>query len=435
MAAEQSPQPQQPAAPSPVAGENDVDMSPANDDDMSPSLGPGDSPQNQSQPSTVRPVAEEAPATSSTTSATISPPEVSSPSTPSAPANPSTSMLAANGNSSGSAASGVPSDIQPPPPAATLPQRPLSQQGHPASLVRRDPPNNPTQDPTTDLNPIDYDADKQPGPAQPSATDNDIPSTQSTALNDKDAKLPMSTLLRKKSPASTIAAAVVLVERKVDEMLVLAKMPNWMTEHFNVFKGQQWGHEWAALLANWALLEGQKSFRSKPSPLPCPPRTKEERTAGLEKRPPLLSRWMKYARPAISQMGNRPMSKAPSTKPKSTAAKGIELPIEDADFVEFVNLWGVWWDFLQPEWRVRDGNQWSRKGPWKKQWGKLEAYGVNGWLSVVVCLWWWRRALEIRANSTDGEFASWKEAVVDALWILEGLRCQVEKDANDEADE
>ncbi|KIY61114.1 hypothetical protein CYLTODRAFT_319511, partial [Cylindrobasidium torrendii FP15055 ss-10] len=84
---------------------------------------------------------------------------------------------------------------------------------------------------------------------------------------------------------------------------------------------------------------------------------------------------------------------------------------------EHVNLWGVWWDFLQPPWRVREGTKWSRKGQWKKDWGKLAAYGVNGWMSLLVCLWWWRRALQDREDSGDDKYRSWKEAVVDALWV------------------
>ncbi|KAJ7679522.1 hypothetical protein DFH06DRAFT_974721, partial [Mycena polygramma] len=88
--------------------------------------------------------------------------------------------------------------------------------------------------------------------------------------------------------------------------------------------------------------------------------------------------------------------------------------------------WDVWWNFLQPAWRVRghDG-KWMTGGEATygadDAWGRLDNPGPNGCLSVVACLYIWGVY-----NKTESLRVRWLEAVQDVAWMLEGLAASME---------
>ncbi|KAJ7093763.1 hypothetical protein C8R44DRAFT_645827, partial [Mycena epipterygia] len=92
----------------------------------------------------------------------------------------------------------------------------------------------------------------------------------------------------------------------------------------------------------------------------------------------------------------------------------------------YANEWQAWWDSLQPEWRVREADgAWSNaeyrgKG---QEWGPLTQWGVNGTLSIVASLYFWG----CRARGDADLEEVWETAVLDVLWMLEGMAVFFEK--------
>jgi hypothetical protein len=92
------------------------------------------------------------------------------------------------------------------------------------------------------------------------------------------------------------------------------------------------------------------------------------------------------------------------------ARKGTP-PIPDVG--EFTDQWRDWWRALNPEWRGGDGGEMRREDG--REWDVLKVPGVNGLLSVLMCLRWWKGEL---AGADD---KGWKEAVADVTWVLQQL--------------
>ncbi|KAJ7236969.1 hypothetical protein C8J57DRAFT_1087867 [Mycena rebaudengoi] len=66
------------------------------------------------------------------------------------------------------------------------------------------------------------------------------------------------------------------------------------------------------------------------------------------------------------------------------------ISVAKKDLGEYVQMWNVWWDGLQPAWRVRDADgYWSVSGEYGPDWDALDCRGQNGCLSVVAALYFW----------------------------------------------
>jgi len=74
-----------------------------------------------------------------------------------------------------------------------------------------------------------------------------------------------------------------------------------------------------------------------------------------------------------------------------------------------------WWTALQPEWRLSDDNKGLKKG--NGDWSRLRISGANGFLSVMVALFFWKSSLK---SPND---VGWKVALEDAVWAL---KCMVD---------
>ena len=68
-----------------------------------------------------------------------------------------------------------------------------------------------------------------------------------------------------------------------------------------------------------------------------------------------------------------------------------------------------WWRTLQPEWRLSNGNLVLGKG--NGDWSTLRISGVNGFLSVMAALFFWRSSLK--------DNVSWEAALKDVRLALE----------------
>lgn len=74
---------------------------------------------------------------------------------------------------------------------------------------------------------------------------------------------------------------------------------------------------------------------------------------------------------------------------------------------------------VNPTWRKRVGNdRLSREG--SGSFNTMTVSGVNGLLSIVVSLWWWRE----KTSDTSPSLSSWKEAVTDVAYALSAARVE-----------
>ncbi|KAJ7027745.1 hypothetical protein C8F04DRAFT_1266695 [Mycena alexandri] len=82
----------------------------------------------------------------------------------------------------------------------------------------------------------------------------------------------------------------------------------------------------------------------------------------------------------------------------------------------FATSWISWWIELNPKWRGAAGSDKMLRTEGQSGWDGLKATatGVNGLLSVLMCLKWWKDAI-------DDEEGDWAIAVSDVTWVLRQL--------------
>ena len=141
--------------------------------------------------------------------------------------------------------------------------------------------------------------------------------------------------------------------------------------------GEDWtalGEKWSEAVLTWLSLEIRASFAAS---------TK----LGMSKRPSCISDWIQRAR-------------NPTHRPNH-----LDLHLFESDFL-------AWWTSLQPKWR-RNGGELLRTGG--NDWEPLRRTGVNGLLSVLAALFFWRYAIG------KGETEAWEKSLDDVVWALQGL--------------
>ncbi|EIW79115.1 hypothetical protein CONPUDRAFT_26986, partial [Coniophora puteana RWD-64-598 SS2] len=88
------------------------------------------------------------------------------------------------------------------------------------------------------------------------------------------------------------------------------------------------------------------------------------------------------------------------------------------DVKTFAGHWWRWWACLQPEWREITAPSGLSHSPLPRH-GRdgdcsaLDKPGINGFLSIVVCLKWW--GFETAAASKDPQ---WLAAIQDTKWVM-----------------
>ncbi|KAJ7895685.1 hypothetical protein B0H13DRAFT_1527114, partial [Mycena leptocephala] len=91
-----------------------------------------------------------------------------------------------------------------------------------------------------------------------------------------------------------------------------------------------------------------------------------------------------------------------------------------ADPTAYAAGWQLWWDSLQPEWRIKDADgAWSVNGGYRgggKVWGPLFQWGQNGVLNIVASLFFWGVAVR---DSTSELQSAWERSVMDVAWMFE----------------
>ena len=97
-------------------------------------------------------------------------------------------------------------------------------------------------------------------------------------------------------------------------------------------------------------------------------------------------------------------------------ARKLDVPPEIEDEEDFAARWQLWWNDLQPAWRVSSANGALRRdgnGPWDS----LAVPGTNGMFLVLISLSWWRTiALATRATLEQCD-----ECTRDVLWVLQKM--------------
>ncbi|KAK6985136.1 hypothetical protein R3P38DRAFT_3230796 [Favolaschia claudopus] len=130
-----------------------------------------------------------------------------------------------------------------------------------------------------------------------------------------------------------------------------------------------------------------------------------------------------------SRFENGPTNLTSKLRPKQVGVwiarnrRGVETVTNPA---EYAVQWQLWWDSLQPSWRVKDkGGRWivtTSYGGGGREWGPLYHWGVNGGLSIVASLYFWGLGLVSQKEGTP----AWELAVQDVCWMFEGMAAYYE---------
>ncbi|KAJ6451813.1 hypothetical protein C8R47DRAFT_916658, partial [Mycena vitilis] len=80
--------------------------------------------------------------------------------------------------------------------------------------------------------------------------------------------------------------------------------------------------------------------------------------------------------------------------------------IADAD--AFGEVWWDWWVDINPSWRGKRRPMNRFEG---SSWSCMDYPGQNGFLNILMCLKWWRDAMETESRD-------WKDAIEDVTWAL-----------------
>ncbi|KAJ6504285.1 hypothetical protein C8R47DRAFT_1248391 [Mycena vitilis] len=86
------------------------------------------------------------------------------------------------------------------------------------------------------------------------------------------------------------------------------------------------------------------------------------------------------------------------------------------DLSLFRRQWNTWWVFLNPAWRAAGSSGAALRREEGRDWECLKEPGVNGLYTVLICLKWWKAALD--AGKEDAE---WDEAVSDVTWAIQQI--------------
>jgi hypothetical protein len=99
------------------------------------------------------------------------------------------------------------------------------------------------------------------------------------------------------------------------------------------------------------------------------------------------------------------------SRPGGTYAPPID------DIYEYIRSYQEWWNSLNPSWR-RKNKAGDLVAAGNGAWSNLEKPGINGLLTVFACLKWWIDAIEVLKAGSKGQ---WAHAVLDVVWVLQGL--------------
>ncbi|KAJ7724196.1 hypothetical protein B0H16DRAFT_1247244, partial [Mycena metata] len=147
--------------------------------------------------------------------------------------------------------------------------------------------------------------------------------------------------------------------------------PKWAREARASLRNgtEEWGEDWCKVIGLWWALEKSTRFSSSNKAFPATGRPEE------------VKNWVKCARKGTPTM----------KKPE-----------------EFASAWEGWWKAINPEWRVAADGTLKQSG--EGEWSTMEVPGVNGFLSVLMCLRWWKEG---------GVNGDWTACVADVTWVLE----------------
>ncbi|KAF7345202.1 hypothetical protein MSAN_01896700 [Mycena sanguinolenta] len=146
----------------------------------------------------------------------------------------------------------------------------------------------------------------------------------------------------------------------------------WAENADKVLRSKDYGEGWISLLSLWWKREKEAGFEGTTKSHPARLRPKE------------VGDWVARARNYTPQIANGD---------------------------EFGKRFWAWWIKINPAWRTEERPM-KREG--EMSWVGMDILGQNGFLNVLMCLKWWRDAMD--APSPD-----WEEALNDVTWVLERM--------------
>ena len=201
---------------------------------------------------------------------------------------------------------------------------------------------------------------------------------------------------KRKSEVEIVRMAKVPRTRHMQGSAPIPATPGWLSPHVNLFYGPDiiCDEKWTELLRKWIAHEVEYAaehyteVHHQTSLQIIAYHFSLQRYKNLKvERPDGLAEWIKRAR-------------APSYKPS----------IQDT--TQYGNKWHEWWYAIQPA--SRQGQKTRallRKG--RHDLSKVVLCGPNGFLNVVMSLFWWRKAM-----AQDSDVRGWNDAVADVTWVL-----------------
>lgn len=140
-------------------------------------------------------------------------------------------------------------------------------------------------------------------------------------------------------------------------------------------KEPELGDRWAELVRLWAKFEEKEGF-------------KERKKLGTKGRPLFIGEWIRYAR-------------SPTWCPSITDVPALETSFQ------------AWWKGLQPEWRMSE-DRLTVLDKTDGDWDQLRRPGLNGFLSVIVCLFYWG----CKVQGSMKHCVGWASALEDCILVL-----------------
>ncbi|KAJ7720534.1 hypothetical protein B0H16DRAFT_1336020 [Mycena metata] len=160
------------------------------------------------------------------------------------------------------------------------------------------------------------------------------------------------------------------------------KAPTWASDAKKALvAGPEGGEFWTKLLDLWWAKEVTRKFKG-------PAR------GHTDGRPIQVGNWIQYAR------------------------RGVVKPAI-ADVKRFGQEWWDWWLLMNPNWRqsLPLGRLEQARGG--EGWDAVDHSGPNGILNAIICLRWWKDALEQGNAEQEKE---WKLAVNEVIWVIEAIK-------------
>jgi hypothetical protein len=165
------------------------------------------------------------------------------------------------------------------------------------------------------------------------------------------------------------------------------KIPQWAVKMKNYLLHDMAGSEWLDAVDSLVRLEAFYGFKTHTKTLPT------------THRPSFIGPWVNDARKDL-----------------------FPTLVQQVPYDQFLPMFKVWWNDLQPEWGRYERGDWKR---WVEgDWGSLRCPGNNGMYTVMAFMSWWLRKHQNFRGSSVTASPEWKLMLSDVVWVMDKLQTE-----------